>query len=64
MMLMVDVSGSKKFGTDKQLKNEFVTEIAATLAFSATQNNDKIGLILFTIKLNFTSHPRKGLYLE
>ena len=40
MMLMVDVSGSKKFGTDKQLKNEFVTEIAATLAFSATQNND------------------------
>ena len=60
MMLMVDVSGSKKFGTDKQLKNEFVTEIAATLAFSATKNNDKIGLILFTdqIELYHSSQKR------
>ena len=60
MMLMVDVSGSKKFGTDKQLKNEFVTEIAATLAFSATQNNDKIGLILFTNQIELYIPPKKG----
>ena len=45
MMLMVDVSGSELFGTETQFKNEVVTEIAATLAFSATQNNDKIALI-------------------
>ena len=60
MMLMVDVSGSKKFGTDKQLKNEFVTEIAATLAFSATKNNDKIGLILFTDQIELYIPPKKG----
>ena len=60
MMLMVDVSGSKKFGTDKQLKNEFVTEIAATLAFSATQNNDKIGVILFTNQIELYIPPKKG----
>ena len=42
MMLMVDVSGSKKFGTDKQLKNEFVTEIAATLAFSAQKTMTRL----------------------
>ena len=60
MMLMVDVSGSKNFGTDKQLKNEFVTEIAATLAFSATQNNDKIGLILFTDQIELYIPPKKG----
>ena len=61
MMLMVDVSGSKKFGTDKQLKNEFVTEIAATLAFSATQNNDKIGLILFTNQIELYIPPMGGM---
>tara|TARA_B100000524_G_scaffold234843_1_gene124990 strand:- start:136 stop:1002 length:867 start_codon:yes stop_codon:yes gene_type:complete len=60
MMLMVDVSGSKKFGTDRQLKHEFVTEIAATLAFSATQNNDKIGLILFTDQIELYIPPKKG----
>ena len=60
MMLMVDVSGSKLFGTEKQLKNEFVTEIAATLAFSATQNNDKIGLILFTNQIELYIPPKKG----
>jgi uncharacterized protein (DUF58 family) len=52
MMLMVDISGSENFGTKNQLKSEIVTEIAATMAFSATQNNDKIGLILFSIKSN------------
>ena len=60
MMLIVDVSGSKEFGTQKQLKNEFVTEIAATLAFSATQNNDKIGLVLFSDKVELYIPPKKG----
>jgi uncharacterized protein (DUF58 family) len=48
MMLMVDISGSESFGSKKQFKKDIVTEIAATMAFSATQNNDKIGLILFS----------------
>ena len=45
MMLMVDISGSESFGSKNQFKKDIVTEIAATMAFSATQNNDKIGLI-------------------
>ena len=60
MMLMVDVSGSKLFGTTEQFKNEVVTEIAATLAFSATQNNDKIGLILFSDQVELYIPPKKG----
>ena len=60
MMLMVDVSGSELFGTDQQFKNEIVTEIAATLAFSATQNNDKIGLILFSDNVELFIPPKKG----
>jgi len=60
MMLMVDVSGSELFGTVKQFKNEIVTEIAATLAFSATQNNDKIGLILFSDEVELYIPPKKG----
>ncbi|GAA4801205.1 DUF58 domain-containing protein [Litoribaculum gwangyangense] len=60
MMLMVDVSGSEMFGTSQQFKNEVVTEIAATLAFSATQNNDKIGLILFSDKVELYIPPKKG----
>ncbi|UKM65705.1 DUF58 domain-containing protein [Flavobacteriaceae bacterium GSB9] len=60
MMLMVDVSGSELFGTEQQFKNEVVTEIAATLAFSATQNNDKIGLILFSDKIELYIPPKKG----
>lgn len=60
MMLMVDVSGSEMFGTVEQFKNEIVTEIAATLAFSATQNNDKIGLILFSDKVELYIPPKKG----
>ena len=60
MMLMVDVSGSELFGTKQQFKNEVVTEIAATLAFSATQNNDKIGLILFSDKIELYIPPKKG----
>lgn len=60
MMLMVDVSGSELFGTNAQFKNEVVTEIAATLAFSATQNNDKIGLILFSDTVELFIPPKKG----
>ena len=60
MMLMVDISGSEFFGTDEQFKNEIVTEIAATLAFSATQNNDKIGLILFSDEIELYIPPKKG----
>ncbi|MEC3906051.1 DUF58 domain-containing protein [Tamlana sp. 2201CG12-4] len=60
MMLMVDVSGSELFGTEQQFKNEVVTEIAATLAFSATQNNDKIGLILFSDQVELYIPPKKG----
>lgn len=62
MMLMVDVSGSEWFGTDVQFKNEVITEIAATLAFSATQNNDKIGLILFTDAIELYIPPKKGRF--
>ena len=60
MMLMVDISGSKLFGSVDQFKNEIATEIAATLAFSATQNNDKIGLILFSDKIELYIPPKKG----
>jgi uncharacterized protein (DUF58 family) len=60
MMLMVDVSGSEMFGTAQQFKNEVITEIAATLAFSATQNNDKIGLILFSDQIELYIPPKKG----
>ena len=60
MMLLVDVSGSEIFGTDLQFKNEIVTEIAATLAFSATQNNDKIGLILFSDEIELYILPKKS----
>lgn len=62
MMLMVDISGSEWFGTEEQFKNEIITEIAATLAFSATQNNDKIGLILFTDIIELYIPPKKGRF--
>ncbi|MEW7289442.1 DUF58 domain-containing protein [Aquimarina sp. 2304DJ70-9] len=62
MMLMVDVSGSQLFGTQEQFKKGIITEIAATLAFSATQNNDKIGLILFTDEIELYIPPKKGRY--
>lgn len=60
MMLMVDVSGSELFGSKSQFKKEVVTEIAATMAFSATQNNDKIGLILFSDQVELYIPPKKG----
>jgi uncharacterized protein (DUF58 family) len=60
LMLLVDISASEVFGTGAQFKNEIVTEIAATLAFSALQNNDKIGLILFTDQIELFIPPKKG----
>jgi len=60
MMLMVDVSGSESFGTRNAFKKDIITEIAATLAFSATQNNDKIGLILFSDRVELYVPPKKG----
>ena len=60
MMLMVDVSGSESFGTTSQFKKDTVTEIAATLAFSAIQNNDKVGLILFSDDIELFVPPKKG----
>lgn len=60
MMLMVDCSGSESFGTKNQFKNEIITEIAATLAFSSTQNNDKVGLILFSDTIELFIPPKKG----
>lgn len=60
MMLMVDISGSEQFGTSNQFKNEIVTEISATLAFSALQNNDKVGLILFSNQIELYIPPKKG----
>ncbi|WP_088324515.1 DUF58 domain-containing protein [Polaribacter tangerinus] len=60
MMLLVDVSGSELFGTSSQFKKDTVTEIAATLAFSATQNNDKVGLILFSDAIELFIPPKKG----
>ena len=60
MMLLVDISASKAFGTNEQFKRDTVTEIAATLAFSATQNNDKVGLLLFTDEIELFIPPKKG----
>ena len=60
MMLVVDISGSESFGTKNQQKRDMITEIAATLAFSATQNNDKIGLLLFSDQIELYIPPKKG----
>lgn len=60
VMLLVDVSASQDFGTRNSLKRDMVTEIAATLAFSAIQNNDKIGVIFFSDKIEKFIPPKKG----
>lgn len=60
VMLLIDVSGSQDFGTQKQLKRDMVTEIAATIAFSAIQNNDKIGVVFFSDKIEKYIPPKKG----
>jgi uncharacterized protein (DUF58 family) len=60
VMLVVDLSGSGGFGSATQLKNEIATEICAVLAFSAIKNNDKVGLLLFTDKIEKFVSPKKG----
>lgn len=60
VMLLVDVSGSLNFGTSVQMKRDMVTEIAATLAFSAIQNNDKIGVVFFSDRIEKFIPPKKG----
>ena len=60
VMLLIDVSGSLDFGTSRQTKADMVTEIAATLAFSAIQNNDKIGVIFFSDRIEKYIPPQKG----
>ena len=60
VMLLIDVSASSQFGSGTALKQEMMTEIAATLAFSAIQNNDKIGVIFFTDKIEKFIPPQKG----
>lgn len=60
VMLLVDVSGSLDFGTRGQIKRDLSTEIAATLAFSAIQNNDKIGVIFFSDRIEKYIPPKKG----
>lgn len=60
VMLLVDVSGSNEFGTRAQLKEELMTEIAAVIAFSAIQNNDKVGVLFFSDKVEKFIPPKKG----
>lgn len=60
MMLMVDISSSENFGTTTQQKKDLITELSAVLAFAALQNNDKIGLILFSDKVEKYISPKKG----
>jgi uncharacterized protein (DUF58 family) len=60
VMLLIDVSASKIFGTNNQLKTDLITEIAAVLSFSAIANNDKIGVIFFSDKIERFIPPQKG----
>ncbi len=59
-MLLIDISGSSFFGANAQAKNEFIAELAATLAFSANSNNDKIGVIFFSDRIERYLAPKKG----
>lgn len=60
MMLVVDVSGSRMFGSTERLKKNIITEIAAVLAFSAAENNDKVGCIFFSDRVEKFIPPKKG----
>lgn len=60
VMLLVDVSGSETFGTHLQLKRELIAEISAVISFSAIQNNDKVGIIFFSDKIEKFIPPKKG----
>jgi len=60
VMLMVDISSSELFGSEKVIKKEIIAEVCAVLAFSVTQNNDKIGVMLFTDEVELFIPPKKG----
>lgn len=60
VMLLIDVSGSHRFGTTDQFKSELIAEIAATLAFSAIHNNDKVGVVMFSDRIEKFIPPKKG----
>jgi uncharacterized protein (DUF58 family) len=60
LMLLIDISGSEFFGSQSQTKRNIITEIAATLAFSALQNNDKVGVIMFSDNVELYIPPKKG----
>ena len=60
VMLLIDISGSNDFGTNTQLKQDVITEVAAVLSFSAIQNNDKVGVIFFSDKIEKFIPPKKG----
>jgi uncharacterized protein (DUF58 family) len=60
VMLLIDVSGSNEFGTTLRLKEEIITEIAAVLSFSAIKNNDKVGVIFFSDRIEKFIPPKKG----
>ena len=60
VMLLVDLSASKDFGTVRRLKNELAAELAALLAFSAIQNNDRVGALIFTNVVEKYIPPKKG----
>jgi uncharacterized protein (DUF58 family) len=60
VMLLIDISGSREFGTENQLKKNLIAEVAAVLAFSAIQNNDKIGAVMFSDKVEKFIPPKKG----
>lgn len=60
VMLLVDISGSSLFGTQERLKRELITELSAVLSFSATTNNDKVGVIFFSDKVEKFIPPKKG----
>lgn len=60
MMIVADISGSEAFGSGNKLKSELVAELTALLSFSAMKNNDKIGLVLFTDKIELYIPPKKG----
>lgn len=62
VVLLVDISGSQNYGTQTQYKKDLVTELSAVLAFSAIQNNDKIGIILFSDRIEKFIPPNKGKY--
>ncbi len=60
VVLVVDISASENFGTRTQFKRELITELCAIIAFSALQNNDKVGLILFSSEVELYIPPKKG----